>query len=258
MPGERVTLAGDIGGRIRAFVAALGRFPDEPPWVVVGGFAVNVRISQVHRLTNDIDTISSQQAELVEILLAQTGSERLDHAKLRFTGTDPAVDIDVMDDTAGQRLPAERSDRAFALARRYAMDTREQLAMAVIDDNSVTVETLSPVATVAALVALKAVSMPRRADGNHPEKAISDAHDLVRLVEGRDLDELARTLATTESELARWIGDTLVQWFSAHADQRYTMMRLRRLSSAVDAQTIDEDALGVVALLGQAVLDGMR
>ncbi len=121
--GERVILAGDTGGRIRSFAAALGRFPDRPPWVVVGGFAVNVRISEVHRLTNDLDTISAAQGELIEILLEQPDADRLDHAKLWFTGEFPAVDIDVVEDTAGHSLPATASDRAFALARRHAMRT---------------------------------------------------------------------------------------------------------------------------------------
>lgn len=257
MPGERVILVGDTGGRIHSFVAALGRFPDEPPWVVVGGFAVNVRISQVHRLTNDLDTISAQQAELVEVLLAQPDADRLEYAKLRFTSEHPAVDIDVMDDTAAHPLPAEPSDRAVALARRYAMLTREELAVVVTEAGKVTVETSAPVASVAGLVALKSVSMPRRSASNRPEKVASDVHDLVRLTEGRDLDALAQVLATTEVELAHWVGDTLVRWFSADADQRYTLMRLRRLSGALDAQTIDEDALTFVAVLGQALLDGL-
>ena len=87
---------------------------------------------------------------------------------------------------------------------------------------------------------------------------MSDAHDLVRLVEGRDLDVLAQELAATENELASWIGQTLVQWFSDGADQRYTLMRLRRLSNAVDARSLDEHVLSIVAVLGQAVLDGLR
>ena len=176
--------------------------------------------------------------------------------KLRFAGETPAVDIDVMDDTSGHPLPGEPADRAFALARRYAMQTREQLAIVVTEGAETSVEATAPVASVAALVALKSVSMPRRVASNHPEKVASDAHDLVRLVEGRDLDALARVLAATEKELASWIGQTLVQWFSDDADQRYTLMRLRRLSSAVDAQSLDEDVLSIVAVLGQAVLDG--
>ena len=133
MPGERVTLVGDTSGRIRSFVAALGRFPSHPPWVVVGGFAVNVRISQVHRLTNDLDTISADQDQFLDLLLAQQGADRLGHAKLRFTNAVADVDIDVMDEPASQPLPPEPSDRAFAFARRFAMETREQLTIIVTE-----------------------------------------------------------------------------------------------------------------------------
>ena len=55
MPGERIVLAGDRGHRIRSFVSALGRFPAEQRWVVVGGCAVNVRISHVHTLAAACD-----------------------------------------------------------------------------------------------------------------------------------------------------------------------------------------------------------
>ena len=63
MPGERVVLAGDRGRRIRSFVPSLGRFPTESRWVIVGGFAVNVRITRVYRLTNDLDTVAPDHTE---------------------------------------------------------------------------------------------------------------------------------------------------------------------------------------------------
>ena len=50
MPGEQVLLADDAGGRIGSFVAAIGRFPAEPKWVVVGGFAVTVRLEVLAQL----------------------------------------------------------------------------------------------------------------------------------------------------------------------------------------------------------------
>jgi len=42
------------------------------------------------------------------------------------------------------------------------------------------------VATVASLIALKAVAIPRRSASNNPQKVGSDIHDLVRLVQGCD------------------------------------------------------------------------
>ena len=38
---------------------------------MIGGFAVNVRITHIHRLTNDIDMVSRDQAKFVELLVAE-------------------------------------------------------------------------------------------------------------------------------------------------------------------------------------------
>ena len=75
MPGEKIVLLGDSEGRLRSFVTALERFPTEPEWVVVGGFAVNVRVSYAHRLTNDLDTLTRDQTAFVDILVEMPGSE---------------------------------------------------------------------------------------------------------------------------------------------------------------------------------------
>ena len=155
MPGERIVLVGDRGGRIRSFVATLGRFPTEPRWVVVGGFAVNVRVSHVHRLTNDLDTISRSHTELVDILSDTHGAERLAAAKLRVDQRGTTVNIDVMADTSGAALPAEPSDRAFALARRIALATAEHAELVVIEDAQTVAEATAPVATTASLIARK-------------------------------------------------------------------------------------------------------
>ena len=76
VPGDAIILVGDRGGRIRSFVDALTRFPAEPQWSVVGGFAVNIRITHVHRLTNDLDTVSRDQTSLVETLVTKLNAGR--------------------------------------------------------------------------------------------------------------------------------------------------------------------------------------
>lgn len=154
MPGEPVILVDDTGARIESFVTALGRFPLVPRWGLIGGFAVNVRISQVHRLTNDIDTVCRDRAALVEILLAEPDAEGLSAAKLRFTRGDLPVDIDVMGDMAGVTLAGEPSERAFTLARRMALATSDTLDLLVVDGDGRSLANAStPVATVASLVA---------------------------------------------------------------------------------------------------------
>lgn len=255
MPGEPVVLAADRDGRIRAFVDALRGFPHDPSWVLVGGFAVNVRIAQVHRLTNDVDTVTVDQNQLMEVLLAGSGADRLGHGKLRLTGSEPAVDVDVMGDTSDERLPVGASDRAFSLARRRALATREVMEIVVVADGHVQSECAVPVATTAALIALKSVSLPRRTDSSHPEKVGSDIIDIARLVDGHDLEDLAGEItALGEPELTSWIHSTLAKWFQE--DLRYTVARLRTLSSPIDSASIDTDMLALIGELGAALSDG--
>lgn len=168
MPGDQVLLVGDAGGRVESFVSALARFPPQPRWALIGGFAVNVRIAQVHRLTNDLDTGSADQAALVEVLLAESDAEALSAAKLRLTGGDRTVDIDVMGDMADQPLAGAPGEQAFTLARRLALATCETLELLVVDGDGLATRAASvPVATTAALIALKAVAVPRRSASNN-------------------------------------------------------------------------------------------
>ncbi len=222
-------------------------------WAVVGGFAVNVRITHVHRLTNDLDTVSRDQTSLVEILVAEPGADRLDTAKLQLDQDGTTVLIDVMDDTADVPLPTEPGDRAFALARRMALATSESTELQVVEEGDVVGEATASIATVPALIALKAVAIPRRSAGNSPQKVGSDIHDLVRLVDGCDFDAVRDEIASAGDELREWVGDTLVKWFSSEQDLRYTHARLRRLASSPDADALTEDDLAIVADLGRVL-----
>lgn len=250
MPGDQVELVADGGGRIAAFVDALARFPDEPAWALVGGFAVNVRIERVHRLTNDIDTVARDQAQLVELLVAEPDADRLDTAKLRFTAGDLPVDIDVMADTEGLPLPTEVGERVFALARRAVLPAARTTELIVTNGSATVARANVPVASTAGLILLKTVAIPRSAS-NNPHKVGSDIHDLARLVDGQDLAALATEIRATSDELSTWIGSTLVKWFSPGHDLSYTYARLRRLSRSADTDALTEADLEVLALLGE-------
>lgn len=255
MPGEAIILVADRGSRIRSFVDALTRFPAEPQWSVVGGFAVNVRITHVHRLTNDLDTVSRDQTSLVEILVTQLDAERLDTAKLQFDQDGTTVVVDVMADTADVPLPNEPGERAFVLARRMALATSEWTGLQVVEGRAIIAEASAPIATVPALIVLKTVAIPRRSQGNSPQKVGSDIHDLVRLVQGCDFDAVDHAISQAGDELREWVGNTLVKWFSPVQDLRYTYARLRRLARSTDAEVLTEDDLATVAELGRVLLD---
>ena len=255
MPGEQVVLLGDSEGRLRSFASALERFPAEPEWVVIGGFAVNVRVSYAHRLTNDLDTLSRHQTEFVDILVKMPGSERVSAGRLRFTEGGTKVNIDVMGDTSDTARLTEPSDRAFALARRLALATAEPTELVVIEGTQTVATAVAPVATSAALIALKAVAIPRRAGGASPAKIGSDIHDLVRLVQSSDIGTVADEIASHSEELCSWVADTLIKRFSPGQDLRYTHALLRRLTPSADAQSLTEDDLALVARFGAALLD---
>ena len=98
-----------------------------------------------------------------------------------------------------------------------------------------------PVAGIAALTALKTVSMVRRPHGNHPEKVGSDIHDLVRLVAAGGARTVAADLTDMDRDLAKWVGDQIERSFGP--DLRYTLLRLRTNDRSPGAQALDDDAI---------------
>lgn len=202
MSGDVVVLADDATGRVAAYVHTLALLPARPAWVLVGGLAVNVRLGRTHRATNDIDTISDDQPRLIELLVAGD-AERLSAAKVQLHH--PEVEIDVMESTEGANLPAHPSDRAFALARRWTMTTASTVELSAVDAHGTLANVSLRVASLAALVALKTVSLPRRRSGSYPHKVGSDMQDLYRLVEGRNFDDALAGLLGAPDELRRWV-----------------------------------------------------
>ena len=254
MSGEPLVLIkNDPRGRVLALVQALSRLPEHPRWVLIGGVAVNVRLARLHRATNDVDALTANQAELVETLLAGN-ADPLSAAKIQCH--DPEVEVDVMESTEGQDLPSGSQDRAFALVRRWTMQTATQMTIGVVDGaGAVFTSTTPAVASRAALIALKALSIPRRRRGSYPEKIGSDIQDLYRLVDGQNLGALAGDFASLEDEARKWVGSALVNSFSEAGDVRYAGLRLRRYALNVDAQTITDADLTIVAELGSALVN---
>lgn len=245
MLGEPILLVGDRGGRIRSFVEALATFPDEPRWVLVGGFAVNVRIAAIHRLTVDIDTVTNDVPRLIELLI-DSGASKQSAGEVLVAAATGDVEVDIM--SGDDEHSGEPGDRAFGLARRLALTRSSPCRLQVLDpdDRAVVAECTAETATVDALVALKSVSLPRRPSSPHPEKVLSDALDLVRLVAGHDLGELASSLRAIDPGLLRWTSETLTKWFASGEDGRYTAARLRQFG-------VDADDVALVGELGAAL-----
>jgi hypothetical protein len=251
---DLVLLEDDPVGHVEHYIRTLSRLPSDPRWILIGGLGVNVRIERIHRATNDVDAVTHDQRRLVEILLLLPETESLSAAKVQFH--DPDVEVDVMASTEGAELPIRDADRAFALARRFAMRTASPVRICAVSPStgliveSVTIE----VASRAALIALKTISFPERKDGSYPEKVGSDIQDLYRLVAGQNLDSLVELISEGGQELSTFVGGTLSKNFTlGSSDLRYGVARLRRLARNIDASTIGEQELSLLGELGAAL-----
>lgn len=252
---EVVVLDDDNDGLIRSYIQTLHRLPKDPRWILVGGLAVNARVGRTHRATNDIDTVSTDQDGLVEILVAFSDTEPISAAKIQFHN--PEVEVDVMDSTQSRELPPGERERAFALARRFAMGSATPMTIVVADSNGVIADRVTiDVATRASLVALKTLSFPERIESSYRQKAGSDIQDLYRLVERANLDELAEALTAAGAELSSFVGAELRHYFTGgSADLRYTHVRMRSLARNIDSQGISEEALSILGVLGDLLGD---
>jgi hypothetical protein len=244
---DLVVLEDDESGRVGAYITTLLRLPLDPPWI---GLAVNARVGRTHRATNDIDTVSPDQDRLVEILVAFPDAEAISAAKTQFH--DPEVEVDVMDSTDSKELPPGERDRAFALARRFAMRSASPVTIGSVDTaGRITNRATVRIASRAGLVVLKTLSFPERADGSYRQKAGSDIQDLYRLVERTDLDELVDEVAGGGLELAAFVGAELRHYFTADTvDLRYAHVRMRTLARNVDSGGISEAMLSTLGIIG--------
>lgn len=162
MSGDRPAIQLDAppGSVLARAVNALGRFPHEPAWVLVGGIAVFIRLGSVTRPTADADTVARSQAELLNRLVADEVATIVSGGELAVPTGDGTIEVDVMD-LADDPLPGDTERRAFALARRHALDSAVSERIVVSDGAAVVADATIPVATIGALVALKTVSMVR-------------------------------------------------------------------------------------------------
>lgn len=96
-----------------------------------------------------------------------------------------------MKSTEGQVLPLADEDRAFALVRHWAIRSASEVEVAsVLPDGAVDERARVRVASRAALLALKTVSIARRGRGHYPQKVSSDIQDLYRQITSQGLEEI--------------------------------------------------------------------
>ncbi len=258
MSGERtpIPLLAEEDSVLTRSVAALGRFPRDASWVLIGGIAVFLRLGSVTRVTADADTIARSQALLLDRLAADP-TTIISGGNVQMSIADHTVDIDVTD-VADEPLPDDIDRRPFALARRSALATAtaERVVVTHPSTAAVLADAVIPVATTGALVALKAVSIVRRPHSTHPEKVGSDIHDMVRLVAGNGATSVAGEVLALEPELAAWVADYVDRAFGS-PDLRYTLLRLRRYDRSPGAEALSDGDVAATAILADAIRDGI-
>ncbi len=121
MSGE-IRLVAPADSVITRSVQALARFPTDEPWVLIGGIAVFIRLGSITRPTADADTIAHSQTQLLDRLVAENPTVLVANGDVTVPIDGVAVEVDVMD-LADEPLPPDAERRAFAQARRLALDT---------------------------------------------------------------------------------------------------------------------------------------
>lgn len=244
-----VLMVAEPGDVLTRAVEALGRFPRDQPWVLIGGVAVFIRLGSITRPTADADTVARSQAELIQRLVDDEVPSVVAGGKLQVAVGEGLIDIEIdIMDLADEPLPPDAERQAFALARRAALASADAERIIVTNaGGQVVADAQIPVAGLAALTALKTVSMVRRTHGNHPEKVGSDIHDLVRLVAAGGARRVATELTEMDRDLAKWVGDQIERSFGP--DLRYTLLRLRTNDRSPGAQALDDDAIAATGIL---------
>lgn len=215
-----VSLAADGDGILTRLIGAVDVFGRAalPPWALVGGLAVMVRLAEAHRVTADVDTVADDDAGQVAPALAVLAREQHGTATgSRFVLEDGTkVDIITTGSWTVADLPDDELDRAFILSHWWAVATGEALELRVIDRDRIMATASTPVATPAALVACKLQSCERRQ--RDPAKAASDIYDIYRLLVEHDRNgAVAAALASSPEDLGAWCAGALRTTFVTDA-----------------------------------------
>jgi hypothetical protein len=192
--GEVVILQGGTNGNVESLVRAAGIVVAHAGvrTAVIGGLAVTCRLATAHRATADVDFVADDPAASDRpTILAATASAadnvvaagvaereegvatvrlRIDGTKVEIIETSPVAPED-------SALIEPELARLFVLAHRWALESATTCRIGVVGSP---VEVEVPVATSAALVAMKLHALQDRSDDR---KRASDAWDLFRLMD---------------------------------------------------------------------------
>ncbi len=207
MSGELIVLAGDPDSNAARLVRATGRLAeaDLGPHALIGGLAVMCRLAAVHRVTQDVDTVTETTTPTaVEVITSTIGDP--DPSNPNRAVID-GITIDVIDTESFRDEDLDGIDlgnRLFVVSHRWALDTATEVELVAGDERA-----SIRVATAPALVAMKsgAVFGGRSRD---PRKRASDLYDLYRLTLDYDrTGGIAEALAAAPFRLGDLVADAL-------------------------------------------------
>ena len=239
MSGEAVVLVAGVDSVPYRAVARLAEVaPTLPDFALVGGLAVIARLGQAHRVTNDVDAVSDDQAGLLDVLVAGGLDRRGDSVVLERELT-----LDVIDVSEGD------PDYLPYATHRFAFDTRTPVAISVRPGRGgAPVVATVAVARACALLAVKLGISEGVGRTRDPRKVGSDAFDIVRLLQRFGPDALADDLvALADRSLVERVGALAERHLVEHADR--TAAAIVR-SSVLGVEVVAADQL---ELLGGAL-----
>ncbi len=195
---------GDLVEVLRALTA-----PDMPAVAVIGGTAVNIRLStaaDAHRATRDIDLVANTADPTAVQVLAERHT--LAHENTVVVN---GIEVDIIDTTAVTEDELEGLDtgsRLFVAGHRWALETSELILVTTAHAGAPTIEI--PVASAAGLVAAKshAAGYPRSA--RRATKHAADLFDIYRLIEVFDTrGDLRIELAAAPAHLGQLVASVV-------------------------------------------------
>ncbi len=207
MSGERIVLAGDVDATAARLVHTTARLAsaDLGAYALVGGLAVMCRLAAVHRVTQDVDTVTDTTVPTaVEVITSSIGvPDPSNPHRVLIEG----VKVDVIDTESLEYRDlegVELDDRLFVVSHRWALDTATDTEIVAGREHA-----SIRVATPSALVAMKAGAVlggrPRE-----PHKRASDLYDLYRLVLEYDRPGgIGDALVTSPFGLGHLVADAL-------------------------------------------------
>jgi hypothetical protein len=196
---------------LRHLVSALNALaaPDMPAIAVIGGMAVNIRLSTAdtaHRATLDIDVVADQDTPTAVEILSR--GHEVARANTVVVG---GIEVDVIEThsvSADDLSDLDDESALFIVAHRWALETAQPLRIVSLGADGLAA--VVPVATPAGLVAAKshAAGYPRAA--RRSTKHGGDLYDIFRLIEVFDRRSGLRTqLAEAPGRLGQLIASVV-------------------------------------------------